>query len=97
MTNRKIRDNHIARIALATALILLVPLVAMRFSEGVDWRLNDFIIAGFLIFCAGLVLELIISSVRTRKRRLVAVGVLALAFMYIWAELAVGIFTNWGS
>ncbi len=36
-------------------------------------------------------------KLRTAKSRLIAAGVIGLAFLYCWAELAVGIFTNLGS
>jgi len=88
---------HIVYIVLVTAALLLVPLVAMQFSEDVDWKLNDFVIAGVLLFVAGLALDLIVAKVRGQNRKLIAVGVLAAAFLYIWAELAVGVFTHWGS
>jgi hypothetical protein len=46
------------RVALATAFILLVPLVAMQISDEVDWGLADFVFAGVLLGGTGLVLEL---------------------------------------
>lgn len=90
-------NNHILRVALAVLMILLIPLVAMQFSKDVHWKLNDFIIAGALLFFSGIVLDLIILSVQDKKRKRIAVGILSLALIYIWVELAVGIFTNLGS
>jgi hypothetical protein len=46
------------RVALATALILLVPLVAMQITDEVAWSLADFVIAGVLLGGAGLLLEM---------------------------------------
>jgi hypothetical protein len=69
----------------------------MQFSDDVDWQLNDFVIIGVLLFATGLVLDLIISKVRGRNRKLAAIGALMLVFLYVWAELAVGVFTNLGS
>jgi hypothetical protein len=63
----------------------------------VDWKLNDFVVAAGLLFAAGLALDLILTKVRRRGRKVIAIGVVALAFLYLWAELAVGIFTHWGS
>ncbi|HEX5447631.1 MAG TPA: hypothetical protein VFW90_00260 [Candidatus Saccharimonadales bacterium] len=89
--------NHIVRIALAVVAILLIPLIAMQFDNGVNWELNDFVIAGALLFVTGLVLDTILGKVRGKNRKLIAVVALILIFMYIWAELAVGIFTHLGS
>jgi hypothetical protein len=45
------------RIALATALILLVPLVAMQLTDEVDWGLADFVLAAALLGGSGLLLH----------------------------------------
>jgi hypothetical protein len=46
------------RVALATACILLLPLVAMQITDEVDWSLADFAVAGALLGGTGLLLEL---------------------------------------
>ena len=46
------------RVALVTVLVLLVPLVAMQFTDEVDWSLFDFVLAGVLLGGSGLLLEL---------------------------------------
>lgn len=97
MKNASILDNHFVRIILGTVLILLIPLVWMQFDDEVNWQPNDFVAAGVLLVAAGLVLNLIVTKVRGKNRKLIALGVLTLVFAYIWAELAVGIFTNLGS
>jgi len=96
-TNNLILNNHHIRIALGTAFILLIPLVAMQFSSEVDWKLADFIVIGTLLFSSGILYELIASKVRIKNHR-IAIGVaIVTAVLYIWAELAVGIFTTLGS
>jgi hypothetical protein len=45
------------RVALATALILLLPLVAMQITDEVDWGLADFAVAGALLGGTGLLLQ----------------------------------------
>jgi hypothetical protein len=45
------------RVALATAFILLVPLVAMQFTDEVDWGVADFVMAGALLGGSGLLLH----------------------------------------
>lgn len=86
---------HAASITLATVLILMVPLIAMQFTSEVQWSLFDFVLMGALIFAAGAALD--VSWQRAGKYKVLAVAGIVLAFLWLWAELAVGIFTNWGS
>ena len=45
------------RIALATAFLLLLPLIGMQVSDGVDWGVFDFVFAGALLGGTGLLLH----------------------------------------
>lgn len=67
----------------------------MQFSDEVVWTLSDFVIAGVLLFGAGLLLDMALR--KAGKYRLAAAAAITFAFLLLWAELAVGIFTNWGS
>ncbi|HEY0964515.1 MAG TPA: hypothetical protein VGE31_01825 [Candidatus Paceibacterota bacterium] len=89
------KNKHIIRPAIVTALFLMVPLVAMRFyPNDVLWTLSDFIFAGVLIFGVGLAYELMSKRTGTAAYRC-AVGVmLAATFILIWMNLAVGIIGN---
>ncbi len=90
------RNSIFIWIALATGLILLIPLIAMQFTSEVNWDETDFIVMGLLIFGAASLFVLIARKVPRKHRA--AIGILCvLGFLYIWAELAVGIFTTWGS
>lgn len=82
--------------AVATGLILLIPLIAMQFDTGVDWSPFDFTVMGILIFGFSSAFVLVARRVSPQRRLLVGVLFLA-AFMYVWAELAVGVFTDLGS
>jgi hypothetical protein len=50
------------RVALATAFILLVPLVAMQITDAVDWGVADFAFAGALLGGTGLLLHELAAS-----------------------------------
>ena len=74
------------------ACILLVPLIAMRFTGEVDWTIWDFVVAGALLFGTALLCELAIRKLKTNEPRLAVCGIILAALVLIWLELAVGIF-----
>jgi hypothetical protein len=78
-------------LAIATA-ILMLPLIAMNFTEEVNWGLFDFLVAGILLFGTGLTLEFIMRKIKSFKYRLLLGTSLFLLLILLWAELAVGIF-----
>ncbi len=92
-----LQNKNIIRIALATAFILLLPLLAMQITDEVVWDLADFAVAGALLFGTGLTYELVARKMGSIAHR-VAVGVaLAAALLLVWVNLAVGIIGNEGN
>jgi predicted acyltransferase len=87
-----LENKNIVRIVLATAVILLLPLLAMQFTDEVDWSLTDFVTAGVLLLGTGLLYELASRKTRNTTYRAVIGTVLAAALILVWIELAVGIF-----
>ena len=86
------QSKRLTGIVLAVGLILLIPLVAMQFTNEVDWTLADFVVAGVLLLGTGLLCELVMRKVKSGTNRLLFIAVTLLALFLIWAELAVGIF-----
>lgn len=86
------QNKIFAWIAAGTALVLSLPLIAMQFAREVDWGFEDFFIIGALLFGAGSLFVLVAR--KTKKNHLIIGIAFFLAVIYIWAELAVGIFTN---
>ena len=84
-------------VALVTAAVLMIPLVAMQFTTEVAWTGTDFVAAGTLLALAGLAPTFALRKLRTTRGRLTALALIGLGFLYCWAEMAVGIFTNLGS
>jgi hypothetical protein len=85
------QSRNILLIGLTTALILLVPLVAMQFTGQVDWEPGDFAAAAVLLFGTGLTFELVTRNRSNMSFRAVVGIVLAAALLLVWAQLAVGI------
>jgi hypothetical protein len=86
------RYRGVIRIVVATALILMVPLVAMQFTDEVNWDFTDFAVLGSLLLGTGLLYELGARRLgKSSHRAILGIG-LAAALLLIWIELAVGIF-----
>jgi hypothetical protein len=83
--------RRIAALAAVVALMLLIPLVAMQFSDEWNWDLFDFVFAGTALFGAGLTYELVAKRGGTTAYR-AAVGVaVATALILVWVNAAAGI------
>lgn len=80
------------RIALITLVILLIPFIAMQFTNEVQWTIADFIIAGGLLFFAGLAIETVTRKIKNKTYKLVLLVAIFSILILIWIELAVGIF-----
>lgn len=90
MMARRVSRWRIARWG-AAAFLLLLPLVAMQFTDEVDWDETDFIVMGMLLALTCGTYELAAWMSRNAAYR-AAVGVAVVAaFLLIWINLAVGI------
>lgn len=76
----------------AAAALLLAPLVAMQFTEEVNWTPFDFAVFGTMLALAGGALELVVRLTRRQAVRVVAGTAIAVAFLLAWAHGAVGLF-----
>ena len=79
-------------ILLITGILLLIPLVAMQFTEEVHWTLSDFIVGGALLFGTGLIIDLIVRNIKNTTYRYILAIIALIVLILIWIELAVGIF-----
>lgn len=92
-----LKQNKVfAWIAVATFGILLIPLIAMRFTDEVDWDTLDFTVMGLLIFSMASLFVLVARSL-DRKHRIWAAVAFGFLFVWAWAEMAVGVLSNIGS
>ena len=89
MTTEKKRLSTLLTLA---AFILLIPLIAMQFTEEVKWTLTDFIIAGGLLFGTGFAIEVTLRKLKKDTSRVMVLAAVLIVFLMIWAEMAVGIF-----
>ncbi len=85
------KNKRLIIILTAIAILLLIPFVAMQFSNEVNWTSSDFIIMGILLTGTGLLCEIIMRKEKTIKNRIIICGVILFVFFLVWAELAVGV------
>lgn len=83
--------RSIIGIAIVTVLILMVPLVAMQFSDEIDWKVGDFIVVGALVFGTGLSYKLLTRNAPNITYRAAISLALGTALFMVWANLAVGL------
>ena len=73
------------------AALLLVPLMAMQFTDEVQWTGSDFAIFGAMLAVPLGVLELAVRATGSMAYRAAVAVALGAAFLMTWANLAVGI------
>ena len=86
--------KQIRLVVLGAALILQVPLLAMQFTDEMDWDLHDFAVAGVLLVGTGLVFVLLAMKFSKPPYRVLIGIALSAAVFLAWLELAVGIVAN---
>lgn len=86
------RNKRFIGILLTAALLLFIPLIAMQFTDEVNWTLADFLVATGLLFGTGFACELVMRNINSVKYRITMCAAFIILLVLIWAELAVGLF-----
>lgn len=63
--------------------------------EIINWNIFDFVVMATLLFGTGSLYVLVARKMK--NHRLILGIVFLLVLLWLWAELAVGVFTNWGN
>ncbi len=87
-----IQNKRLAAILIIVTIILLIPFIAMQFSNEVAWGPFDFLVAAALLFGTGLLCELVLRKVQSIRYRIAICAVIIVILLLTWVELAVGIF-----
>ena len=86
------QNKRLIGILLSIFFLLMIPLIAMQFTNEVAWTLFDFVVMGVLLLTTGLLCELVLRKVNKLSHRIALCVALILVLLIIWAELAVGVF-----
>lgn len=87
-----LQNKRLFILPLSVVALLLIPFIAMQFTQEVNWTWFDFAVAGTLLTGTGLLCQLVIKKIRNRQYRFVICAVLIAALLIVWGELAAGIF-----
>ncbi|HEY9030867.1 MAG TPA: hypothetical protein VIM93_05855 [Kangiella sp.] len=88
MNTNKLRTTY----WVIAALLMLSAATANQFYNEFNWDKLDFLVFGIILLGAGLAIELVLIMTKKPPYRLISIIVIALAFLLLWVELAVGIF-----
>ena len=80
------------KLTFAPLVLLVIPLIAMQFTNEVRWGVFDFIIMGVLLMVAGMWTQRVIDRIRSKPNRMIYISLILLLFLLFWIEMAVGIF-----
>lgn len=72
-------------------LLLLLPFIAMQFSEAVNWTVFDFMAAAVFFAITIALIELVLRQVKKTSYRIGIFIAMGIMLFFIWAEFAVGI------
>ena len=86
------KNKRLIGIVATVGLLMLIPFLAMRFTDEVKWNLADFVVMGILLLGTGLLCELVLRKVTKVGNRIAICAAILAALVLIWIELAVGIF-----
>ena len=85
--------KSVFKIAVLALSPMFIPLIAMLITDEVQWSVFDFLIMGGILISFALIGNYIYTTYKEQKRTWF-LYVLALVFLLLWTELAVGIFNS---
>ena len=89
---KTMQNKRLIIVFLVLSFLLLIPLIAMQFTDEVNWTIIDFVIAGGLLFGAGVISEIVLRKINSLNHKVGLVSAILIIVILIWIELAVGIF-----
>ena len=89
---KTMQNKRLIIVFLVLSFLLLIPLIAMQFTDEVNWTIIDFVIAGGLLFGAGIISEIVLRKINSLNHKVGLLSAIVIIVILIWIELAVGIF-----
>lgn len=86
-----LKDRLLLAALFVPALLLLVPLVAMRFTDEVKWTGSDFVVAYVVLSSAGLAFRFLFRRASDWPTRAAAAAAVGSTLFMTWVNMAVGL------
>jgi hypothetical protein len=86
------KNKRLIGILITVGILLLIPFIAMQFTNEVAWSVFYFVVAAILLLGTGLLCELVLRKVNKTKHRLIICAIILTLLVLTWMELAVGLF-----
>jgi len=87
INNLLITKDRVFLILLIVLMILLAPLIAMFFTNEVNWDITDFIVAGVLLSLFGYLSE-VLTKVPNNKIQSIVIRLMVIGlFVFVWVSL----------
>jgi hypothetical protein len=85
-------SKRIATYVIIVIAVLSIPLLAMQFTNEVNWTLFDFLMASFLLITTLTLIEIALRNFKNKTFKITTVFVILFLFLLVWGDLSVGIF-----
>jgi hypothetical protein len=72
--------------------LLLIPAVAMMYTDAVDWSPLDFMVMGAMLIAVGWAINWSVQYIPNKAVRRVVLALIIGLFLLLWMELAIGLF-----
>lgn len=72
-------------------IVLVIPAIAMMFTNEVRWSAGDFAVAAALLVATAMLADVIVRGTRSLRTTAILLGVLLAGALFVWIELAVGL------
>ena len=77
---------------LAPLTLLLIPAVAMVYTDAFDWSPLDFMVMGAMLIAVGWAINWSVQYIPNKAVRRIVLALIIGLFLLLWMELAIGLF-----
>jgi hypothetical protein len=76
--------------AIVVAAVLMIPLIAMRFTTEVNWTAGDFIFGAIVLFGFAAIYEVATRNIVNKNDRIAVAVAVFLVLAFVWVGAATG-------